>query len=53
MLIGDTKMTNKDYERMNNRELHKEITMVINATSLTEIDKDLLIKMIDEYKLRE
>ena len=44
---------NNKIEQMEEGELWKEIISVINATNLTETDKKILLKMIQELRFRE
>ena len=48
-------MENKEYKNMNLKELWQEITTLVNATNFADCDKDLFIKLIEEYgfKCRE
>ncbi len=46
------KMENKDYKDMNLKELWQEITTLIDATNFADCDKDLFMKLIEEYGFR-
>lgn len=38
---------------MNKSELWKEITILVQATHFTEIDKEILLNLINEYSIKE
>mgnify|MGYP001582944519 CR=1 FL=1 len=37
------------YEQMNKGQLWKEITILVDSTHFSDVDKDLFLKVIEEY----
>ena len=45
-------MENKEYKDMDLKELWGEITTIISATNFADCDKELFVKLIEEYGFR-
>jgi len=47
------KMENKEYKDMDLKELWQEIITLVNAANFTDSDKELFVKLIEEYGFRK
>ena len=46
------RMENKTYKEMTLGELWQEITVLVNVTHFSDIDKEMFLKLIEEYGFR-